>query len=133
MGGVKSIIPKRGPNCESDDFSVRVGNIRLTFKISRETAGPHSEVVPGPTRSNGQCRRSIHPRSETGNWRQRGSDTCPGGGSAQIQDGRRHLQRSPRYWLAEGNSPASITPELRDRGRLPRQVKAIKKVCAFEG
>ena len=133
MGGVKSIIPKRGPNCESDDFSVRVGNIRLTFKISRETAGPHSEVVPGPTRANGQRRRGIHPRPETGDGQQRGSDTYPGGGSAQIQDGRRHLQRSPRYWLAEGNSPASITPELRDRGRLPRQVKAIKKVCAFEG
>ena len=34
----KSVIPRRGPNCVSDEFSIQVGGIRLTFKISRGTA-----------------------------------------------------------------------------------------------
>ena len=38
IGFAKSVIPRRGPNCVSDEFSIQVGGIRLTFKISRGTA-----------------------------------------------------------------------------------------------
>ena len=119
--------PRRGPHCErSEKFSIMLCNILLTFEWSRGAECP--EIVPA--RANGQSERRIVPHPETGDRREKAQHTCPGGGSAQNQNGRSVLPSGRSRPSAEGNSPGGIVSQERVGGRLVKRGKPADQRAA---
>ena len=86
---VKSVIPKKGPNCVYRGLSIVVAGFRLNFTTSANGLIERGlKIVPGTSEAKDQHQRRIIPRPETTGWRGESSDTFPGSRSTPIQNGR---------------------------------------------